>query len=167
MTKQRYDLYLNTPILGIVHAADVVVIEEGASLQQVGFRYLVDYLARQDAFPVDPVQLPLMEGEKVLNCRGGAPAFLDDYLPDAWGRRVLARLALYRDNRHFNANSVIDSLALLSNSRIGAMSLVERGDKPIFDNGHALEEMAQAEQAAQYIDDVDYNTVDVDEMNLL
>ena len=167
MTKQRYDLYLNTPILGIVHAADVVVIEEGASLQQVGFRYLADYLAKQDAFPVDPVQLPLTEGEKVLNCRGGAPAFLDDYLPDAWGRRVLARLALYRDNRHFNANSVIDSLALLSNSRIGAMSLVERGDNPIFDNGHALEEMAQAEQAAQHIDDVDYNTVDVDEMGLL
>jgi serine/threonine-protein kinase HipA len=167
MTKHRYDLYLNTPKLGIVLAADVVVVEEGANLRQVGFRYLPDYLAKPAAFPVDPVQLPLMEGEIVLNCRGGAPAFLDDYLPDAWGRRVLARLALYRDNRHFNANSVIDSLALLSNSRIGAMSLVERGDEPAFDNGHALEVMAQAEQAAQHIDDVDYNAVDVDEMSLL
>lgn len=167
MTKQRYDLYLNTPKLGVVHAADVVVIEEVANLRQVGFRYLPDYLAKPVAFPLDPVQLPLMEGEIVLNCRGGAPAFLDDYLPDAWGRRVLARLALYRDSRHFNANSVIDSLALQSNSRIGAMSLVGRGDEPAFDKGHALEVMAQAEQAAQHIDDVDYNAVDVDEMSLL
>ena len=126
-----------------------------------------DYLAKPNAFALDPVQLPLIEGEKVLNCRGGAPAFLDDYLPDAWGRRVLTRLAFYRDNRHFNANSVIDSLALLSNSRIGAVSLVGQGGSPVFDNGHALDVMAQAEQAAQYIDDVDYNTVDVDEMSLL
>ena len=167
MIRQRYDLYLNTAAQGIVHAADVAVVEESASLQQVGFRYRPDYLADNNAFAIDPAQLPLTEGEKSIVCRGGAPAILDDYLPDDWGRKVLVRLALHRDNRQFNANSVIDTLALLSRSRIGAVSLVPAGEAPGFDFGHPLEVMAQAGDAARHIDDVDFSSVELDEMSLL
>ena len=165
MIRQRYDLYLNTAAQGIVHAADVAVVEESASLQQVGFRYRPDYLADNNAFAIDPAQLPLTEGEKSIVCRGGAPAILDDYLPDDWGRKVLVRLALHRDNRQFNANSVIDTLALLSRSRIGAVSLVPAGEAPGFDFGHPLEVMAQAGDAARHIDDVDFSSVELDEMS--
>ena len=167
MTRQRYDLYLNTPALGMAHAADVVLVEEGSALQQVGFRYRPEYLSNSCAFAIDPVQLPLNEGEVRLACRGGAPAFIDDYLPDAWGRKVLAKLALYRDRRELNANSVIDTLAMFGSSRIGAISLVTQGETPQFDNGHELAVLARAEQAAQQIDSVDFDTVDIDEMSLL
>jgi len=167
MTRQRYDLYLNTPALGMAQAADVVLVEEGSALQQVGFRYRAEYVSNSGAFAIDPVQLPLNEGEVQLACRGGAPAFIDDYMPDAWGRKVLAKLALYRDRRELNANSVIDTLAMFGSSRIGAISLVTQGETPQFDNGHELAVLARAEQAAQQIDSVDFDTVDIDEMSLL
>lgn len=167
MTRIRYDLYINSPLMGIVQAADVVVEEQLAVLTRVGFRYRSFYLEQADAFAIDPVQLPLKEGETIIACRNGSPAFIDDYLPDAWGRRVLMRLALYRDNQHFNANSVIDSLGMLGNSRIGAISLVEHGDVPIFDVGYPVDVLQQAERAVQQIDSVDFNNVDLDEMSLL
>lgn len=164
---KRLDLYLNTPALGIVHAADVVLVEEDASLRQVGFRYRPDYLTTPGAFAIDPVQLPLSSGETALSCHAAVPAFIDDYLPDGWGRRVLTKLALYRDGRRLNANSVIDTLSMLSQSRIGALCLVERGAAPRFDFGSPMEVLTAAEQAAQSIDRVDFQTLDVDEMSLL
>lgn len=166
MTK-RLDLYLNTPALGIVHVADVVLAEENASLRQVGFRYRSDYLATPGAFAIDPVQLPLSDGETVLDCHAAAPAFLDDYLPDAWGRRVLAKLALYRDGYRLNTNSVIATLSMLGQSRIGAVCLVEHGAPPHFDRGAPTDVLPSAERAAQTIDRVDFEGVDIDEMSLL
>ena len=164
---KRLDLYLNTPALGIAHVADVALVEDDESLRQVGFRYRPDYLARPDAFAIDPVQLPLNSGETVLECHASAPAFLDDYLPDAWGRRVLAKLALYRDGRRLNANGVTATLSMLGRSRIGAVCLVERGAPPYFDQGAPTDVLPSAERAAQAIDRVDFEGVDIDEMSLL
>ena len=50
MTRRRYDLYLNTPALGSVHAADVVLEEAGSALQQVGFRYRPEYVVASGAW---------------------------------------------------------------------------------------------------------------------
>ena len=69
--------------------------------------------------------------------------------------------------RELNANSVIDTLAMFGSSRIGAISLVTQGETPQFDNGHELAVLARAEQAAQQIDSVDFDTVDIDEMGML
>lgn len=167
MTSTRYDLYTNCPGMGIAHIADVVIEEQDTVLSRVGFRYRPSCLEHPNAFAIDPVQLPLKQGETILVCRGGAPAFIDDYLPDAWGRRVMARLALYRDQQQFNANSVIDSLGMIGNSRIGAICLVEQGEAPLFDAGYSVDILNQAERAAQKIDSVDFNSVDLDEMSLL
>jgi len=167
MTSTRYDLYMYSPLMGIIQIADVVVEEQNAVLSRVGFRYRPSYLEHPNAFAIDPAQLPLKQGETILVCRGGAPAFIDDYLPDDWGRRVLARLALYRDQQHFNANSVIDSLGMIGKSRIGAICLVVQGESPLFEAGHSLDVLQQAERAAQKIDSVDFNSVDLDEMSLL
>ena len=153
MTRQRLDLYLSTWALGLCHAADVVLEEENSSLTRVGFRYRPQYLEHPRAFALDPAQLPLREGETQLICQGGQPAFIDDYLPDMWGRRILAKLAAQSRHRHYDANSVLDSLALMGSSRIGAVSLVPRGDDPIYDIGQPLERLADAEQAAQQVDD--------------
>ncbi|TCO76299.1 HipA N-terminal domain-containing protein [Chromatocurvus halotolerans] len=109
--RQRLDLYLATHALGVRHAADVVLEENNGQLGRVGFRYRPDYLAEHHAFSIYPAQLPLREGEFALSCSGGSPAFIDDYLPDLWGRRILTRLAALRQRRRYDANSVIDSLA--------------------------------------------------------
>jgi len=164
---KRLDLYLNTPATGVIHAADVVLDESEGMLVQVGFRYRPAYLQAPGAFPIDPVMLPLTAEDRVLSCKGGMPAFLDDYLPDDWGRRVLAKLALYRDRRRINASSAIDTLSLLSHSRIGAVCLVDRGAPPHYEYGHPVSALQAAEQAAQQIDRVDFKAIDIDEMSLL
>ena len=89
----------------MVHATDCVLEEDDGFLTRVGFRYRDGYLNSANPIAIDPVQLPLAAGEVTQQCQGDGPAFIDDYLPDSWGRRVLARLALYRDHRDFNANT--------------------------------------------------------------
>ena len=166
-TKTRYDIFLNTPATGQVHAADCVVEEDSGLVTRVAFRYQDNYLDQEAAFPLEPRKLPLVAGETLLRCRAGIPAFIDDYLPDAWGRRVLTRLAFYRDRQRFNANSVIDSLSLLGRSRIGALSIVLHGTEPHFEPGHSMETLARAERVAQLVDGSHLDEVDLNEMSLI
>jgi len=153
MTRQRLDLYLATRALGVCQAADVVLEEEAGALRRTGFRYRPDYLAHPEAFPLDPQHLPLQAGETAFRCDGGVPGFLDDYLPDQWGRRVLVRLAAARYGQRYNANSVIDTLALMGASRLGALSLVPTGEPPAYGPGQPFDRLAEAERAAQRLDD--------------
>lgn len=166
-TKARYDIYINSPFTGIVHCADCVIAEQQYTVTQVGFRYRDHYLQLPNAFALDPEQLPLQTGEFTFQCQGAIPAFLDDYLPDSWGRKVLSRVAFYQKKLHYNANSVIDSLSLLSHSRIGALAIVPHGETPQFEQGHSLATLKQAEQAAQHLDEGDYAAIDHNEMNLI
>lgn len=166
-TKSSFDLYLNTAPTGIIKAAEFVVLEDQGRVIKVGFRYLPAYLEHPNRFALDPVQLPCNGDEKVFNCQGGLPAFLDDYLPDDWGRNVLARLAFYRDQKKFNANSVVDTLALMGGSRIGALSIVAKGQPAQFEDGSDLQLIGRAEEAAQQIDDLSLQHVKPDEMSLL
>jgi len=104
--RQRLDLYLATQALGVRHAADVVLEENNGRLVRVGFRYRPDYVADDHAFSIDPAQLPLREGEFTFSCSAGSPAFIDDYLPDLWGRRILTPLAAQRQRRQAQGTSL-------------------------------------------------------------
>lgn len=167
MTKAAYDIYLNTPATGIVHAADCVIEEHQGGPQRLGFRYRPSYLQLSNAFSIDPNTLPLREGEQQFSCNAGLPGFLDDYLPDAWGKKVLTRLAFYRHQQRLNSNSAIDMLSLMGNRRIGALCITPKGEQPQFDLGLSLEHLARAEMAAQHIDDVSFDRMPFDEMSLL
>lgn len=165
--KARYDIYINTLATGIIHAADCVVEELNGQPQLIGFRYREAYLNHPNAFAIDPVQLPLSPREAQFNCAMALPAFIDDYLPDTWGRKVLTRLAFYRDKQRLSTNSVIDSLALLGNSRIGALSIVPAQDEPAYSLGHSLATLVKAERIAQQIDDEQLDKVDLNALNLI
>lgn len=167
MTKVAYDIYLNTATTGIVHAADCVIEEQNGKVQRIGFRYKPDYLNQAVAFSIDPLTLPLKEGEFLLRCDAGLPGFLDDYLPDDWGKKVLTRLAFYRDQQRLNSHSAIDLLSLMGDRRIGALSIVKKDEAPRFASGLSLEHLSRAEMAAQHIDDVTFDQMAFDEMNLL
>lgn len=167
MTKARFDIYFNSSSMGVVKCAETVILENNGRVEKVGLRYLSDYLAHPASIPLDPRQLALSDKETTFSCSGGIPAFMDDYLPDAWGRKVLSRLAFYRDQRRFNANSAIDTLRLLHGSRIGALSIVPQGELPDFSFGLALAQLAKAEMAAQHVDELDLQSVPLDEMSLL
>ena len=165
--RSRYDIYINTPDTGCIHAADCIVEEVSGTVEQVAFRYREEYLDHACAFPIDPGRPPHGAAETVLPCRGGVPAFIDDYLPDAWGRTVLATLAFYGHGARHNANSVIDTLPLLGGSRVGALSFGPAGQTPKYDRGHPLADLAKGEAAATRLDSTDWHRVDLDEATLL
>lgn len=167
MIKQRYDIYLNTESTGILHAADCVIEEENAELNRVGFRYTTELLEHPAAFSLDPRHLPLQSGELILNCRRGVPGLLDDYLPDAWGLKVLRQLAFYRNQKKANSHSIIEALALIGGSRIGALSIVPQGQQSIYEAGISTDELKSVETAAQQIDRNDFKQVSLDERSLL
>ena len=165
--RTRYDIYCNTPGTGCLHAADCVVEEASGTVERVAFRYRQEYLDHARAFPIDAGRLSLGAAETTLRCRGGVPAFIDDYLPDAWGRAVLATLAFYRHGERHNANGVIDTLSLLGGSRVGALSFALAGQTPKYDRGHLLADLAKGEGTAMRLDSTDWHRVDLDEAVLL
>lgn len=168
MTKRvRYDLYLNTPEFPVFPVAEVVLLEDGGVLSRFGFRYTTGYLADPQGFSLDPVQLPLTDSEFTFECRQGMPGILDDYLPDDWGRKVLAQLAFYRDRRQLNRHSCIETLAVLGDSRIGALQWVLEGEEPVYSLGCDISKIQRAESAAQTIDHPDKYAEKLDEMSLL
>lgn len=167
MTKIKYDLYIHLATTGVVQAAEVIILEKPGTGLKVGFRYLSQYLNNPGAIAVDPAHLPLTQASFEMGCAYGAvPGFLDDYLPDAWGKKVLTALAFYKNQKKLNANSVIDMLTLMGDRRIGALQLVPAGTSVSYTAGHGLDELIAAEQAAQLLDATSTN-IDFNKMNLL
>jgi len=165
--KQRYDLYLNTPATGLIKAAQVVLLESSGDLVQMAFLYTEEFRENKHAFVLDPVQLPLTDKEINLKCAGGMPGVLDDYLPDEWGRKVLAKLAYYRDQHKINQHSAVDTLTQLSDSRIGALQWVMTNEEPNYEFGCGVNNLLAAETAAQSVDTPEAYSENVDEMSLL
>lgn len=92
---------------------------------------------------------------------------MDDYLPDAWGRKVLAQLAFYRDRTRITSHSVIDILNYLGNSRIGAVLLVPHGQSPYYELGCDHHFLPETERAAKQIEEDDPSEYNVDDMSLI
>lgn len=167
MTKARFDVYINSDGLGTLHAADVVLVEQQGSTRQVGFRYRSAFLEHPNAFAIDPIALPLSPQETRFDCQGGIPGFLDDYLPDAWGRQVLTHIAYYRDQKKFNANSVVDTLLMIGHSRIGALCLAPQGEQPHYQLGSDLAQLAKIEDTAHQLEQALPESDGLNELGLL
>jgi len=167
MTKERYNIFINTHDLGIIKTAECILVEDHGVLTEFGFRYTNEYLENPAAFSLDPVLLPLHRGNLELTCTGGIPGLIDDYLPDAWGRKVLSQLAFYRDKIRLNGNSAIESLSILGRSRIGAIQIIRPDQSPDFGLGAHIAELAKAENIAQQVDAPDFNDFNPDEISLL
>lgn len=60
---------------------------------QSAFRYTAAYLAHEQAFPLDPVALPLARGEWNADRLTAPLMIFEDALPDDWGRKLLIRRA--------------------------------------------------------------------------
>ena len=148
----RRDIYLNTSATGLLHAADCAIEEAQGRVRRVAFRYRAAYLEHSRAFALDPVTLPLSGGEFDLRCDGGIPGFLDDYLPDDWGRKVLARAALHGGDERFDGNRVSHLLARMGPSQIGALSLIAPGEAPSYAFGVSLDALRELEQEAAATD---------------
>lgn len=166
-TRAHFDIHVNSRDMGIVHAAECIVEEDAGLVRRVDFRYTPGYLDQPSGFPLDPDRLPLRLGEIRFDCQGGMPGFIDDHLPDDWGRRVLTALALHRDARRLNLNSAIDLLAIAKgDSRIGALAFTTAGETPRFAMGASIESLEQTERIAVRIDALDWVSITADEFGL-
>lgn len=163
----KYELYINLASTGTVKAASVALREVHGVLDLAAFRYTQEYLDRPEAIPLDPLQLPLTRNDINLHCRGsGIPGILDDYLPDAWGRKVLSHLAFYKHQKHIQSNSPIDLLGVLGKSRIGALQWLPEGEIPNYELGADISRIEEAERTSQAVAAEDYTSKDADEYSL-
>jgi len=110
--------------LGAKHAlAGETVCEIGNDGRGRGaFRYAPDYLTRKGAFALDPISLPLREGEFTIEHPGVFGAF-EDSLPDDWGRRLLVR----KHRIPLHQQKLPNLLLALGANGLGALSFVETG----------------------------------------
>lgn len=87
------------------------------------FKYDEGYLLRQDAYPLDPIHLPLRPGNfEARRGESGVHGVFDDSLPDAWGRTILAKRAGLDKSRLTSARL----LTALKGSGLGRLLYTEK-----------------------------------------
>ncbi|MDO9042141.1 MAG: type II toxin-antitoxin system HipA family toxin [Desulfocapsaceae bacterium] len=87
------------------------------------FKYDEGYLLRQDAYPLDPIHLPLGPGNfEARRGEAGVHGVFDDSLPDAWGRTILAKRVGLDKSRFTSAHL----LAALKGSGLGRLLYTEK-----------------------------------------
>jgi serine/threonine-protein kinase HipA len=105
-----------------VAAGEMVCEIDSAGRGRGAFRYVPGYFKQPGAMALDPVSLPLREGEFSVDHPGVFGVF-EDSLPDDWGRRLLVRklgIPLHQQN-------LPNLLLALGGSGLGALSYTEQG----------------------------------------
>jgi len=94
------------------------------------FRYDDGYLDHPMAYPLDPVELPLLSRDFETDRHSGVFLVFEDSLPDAWGRRLLSRKARLPRSMQ-NLPGLLKALA---GAGLGALSFFDEGFEPEEDN---------------------------------
>lgn len=123
----RLDVWLTLPSGKSVKAGSLVVADpdtvRGGRLKGQ-FRYTPGYLEHPEAFPLDPLNLPLTaEVFDANRPRAGVHGVFEDSLPDDWGRRLMIR----RYNLKRDEQRVPNLLRLLGSKGLGALGYAEKG----------------------------------------
>lgn len=123
----RLDVRLTLPSGESVKAGTLVVADPDAARGgrlQGQFRYTPEYLEHPEAFPLDPLNLPLSaETFDANQPRAGVHGVFEDSLPDDWGRKLMTRR--YKLSR--GEQRVPNLLRLLGKKGLGALSYVGEG----------------------------------------
>lgn len=115
MTSECF-VYLTLPgTIDFVTAGRFVLGEDRSGLPVGRFVYGRTYLARPDAVPIDPIELPLNERTYETTRLKGVFGALRDASPDHWGRRVIDKHA------GVPVSNELDYLLLAADERAGAL----------------------------------------------
>ncbi len=153
---------LHLYVRAVMPGAEVVPVGRllGRNLRHPGsregfFRYDESYLARPDAYPLDPVHLPLADQVYPASDReSGLHGVFQDSLPDGWGRIILAKRAGIHRQRFAGAHL----LAALGNGGLGRLLYLEaERQRPAPDDGSInFAEIARVlAEAARHESDLD------------
>lgn len=117
MTSKECFVYIQLPNSHEVVTIGKLLWEKGGANTEVGtFIYGKSFLSNNNAFPIDPFQLPLEEREFQNTLNEGLHGPLRDSSPDAWGRYVIQK------NTPPSEHDPIGYLLNSAGDRIGAMS---------------------------------------------
>jgi serine/threonine-protein kinase HipA len=121
----RLDVWLTLPSGESVKAGTLIVADpdtaRGGRLQGQ-FRYTSEYLKHPEAFPLDPLNLPL--SAEIYDAKrpwAGVHGVFEDSLPDDWGRKLMIRH--YKLSR--SEQRIPNLLRLLGKKGLGALSYME------------------------------------------
>lgn len=87
------------------------------------FRYAKEWLELPRSYALDPVNLPLIAGDKNFTVNKGVPGVLADAGPDGWGKALLERM-------RGGLPSPLEALRLTSGSGTGALRFSQSRTKP-------------------------------------
>jgi serine/threonine-protein kinase HipA len=138
-----------------VLAGEMVCEIESDGRGRGAFRYASDYLKHPNAFALDPISLPLREGEFDVGHPGVLGVF-EDSLPDDWGRKLLVRKN-HISRHHQNLPNL---LLALGASGLGALSYAEKGapaDTSSDVSAIYLDRLVEAAEAFERGEDTDIN----------
>lgn len=99
-------------IAGLDVAAGRLWAHSGRGTESATFEYTPEYLARTDAYSLDPL-LPMVAGQQQTPAGQALFGALSDAAPDGWGRRLIAREEIHRaseQNRTPRSRPEIDFL---------------------------------------------------------
>jgi len=135
-------VFVQLPSTEEVVVAGRFVLQSGAGGDVGNFRYGKSYLERENAIPLDPVNLPLTEKEYRTALNGGLFGALRDVAPDFWGRTIIERGG--------QPANELEYLLSTSDIRIGALSFAPTPEPPKLDYSGALslESLSRAARSA-------------------
>ncbi|UAA39782.1 type II toxin-antitoxin system HipA family toxin [Paraneptunicella aestuarii] len=129
-----FNLYYQTSTGSVLKCARIQLNENArGQLESVYFSYHPDFLD-SDEQPIDPRLLPKSSNVVELTCDREAPGFIDDVLPDDWGKKVLARV-----NNLTHKPCISELLELMNHSTVGALYFIAENDEQTADYGLGCE----------------------------
>lgn len=145
--------------------AFAIELRENGSLAFAEFRYAENYIRHPQAIPLMP-GMPLKPTALAFACSGeGVPGFIDELLPDAWGRRLIAHGL---SQRGLARNPTLaDLLSVPAGSLIGCFTCAPYGDPaPTPTDGLDLVEAGPAMESARRVDRNEATELDFDRLAL-
>lgn len=154
----RYNHEVNLYVHAVVHDGEILKVGRilSQNLQHPGrltgfFKYDRDFLDHPKAYPLDPVNLPLLNNKvfEAGNSNTGIHSVFEDSLPDAWGRQILAR----QGNLDLYQCRPAHLLRVLHNKGLGRLIYSESDSKPVLtDASIPFSQIKKALQEAQQLE---------------
>ena len=149
--KHLFNLYRARGKTADLAALFAMTLHTDGRVDSVEFRYVDQYRSDPSSIPVLP-DMPLHQATYAFSCSGdGVPGFIDELLPDSWGRTLIAR-ALLRAGLSRNPH-VADLLQYPSGALVGCFFCEPFGQqRDLPGDGLHLIQSGQTADAAYRVD---------------
>lgn len=140
---------------GFLHAGVLDLEEDGDREMRAKFSYTAAYLKHPDAFPLDPINLPLVKGARETDTPLEVLGAIFDAAPDAWGRKVATASLSVAEQAKIYRNTFLrgaDGIGALVMTPAGVLLNLDEIVKWSLNERPALSQLSVAAQAAHELE---------------